>query len=110
MYELLKEFCLDNGKYRKYYYGLINCKDNINHICYLDNNKNHKHSNIWSCVYDFCKKNNIKEIEILVELIENGYVYEVMSAPCLVYNYEIYNNLPHCINFDEENNKWVLNN
>ena len=95
MYEVLKAFCEDNGKYRQYYYELIKCKNNIiDKIC-MDDSKNHRHSYIFSCVYDLCKKCNITERQEIIELFENGYIYEVMTPMCLVHNYEVQNGIKH---------------
>lgn len=91
MYNVLKEFCENNGKYNRYYYDLFKVQDNYETKCYYDDNKNHRHSYIWSCVYDFCKENNIDELDTLVELFENGYIYEVCSPHCLVHNFRILN-------------------
>lgn len=89
MYNLLKDFCEDDGRYRQYYYSLLKVKDNIIWKNYYDNDKNHKHSNIWSCVYDFCKKYNIEERDIIVDLFENNCIYEVITPSCLVHNFRI---------------------
>ena len=94
--ELLKMICEDNGKYREHYYGLSECKNKGIAKCYgeyMNGETEHKYSNIYSCVYDYCKQNNINEnISLLTELIkEDMDLY--MQPKHILHNFKVKYNI-----------------
>lgn len=98
-YDILKELCKDNGTLRKYYYDLEMCYDKAIAMCYgeyLSGNVEHRHSNLYSVVFDYCKKHNLVDyVGVFVNLIETSDIKIGVTPKATLYNYEVYNKIPH---------------
>ena len=98
-YEVLKELCVDNGRLREHYYYLTTCYSKALKMCYgeyLSGNMEHKHSNLYSVVFDYCKEHNLLEyVNVFTTLIETTDIKIGISPMGALHNYEIKNGLKH---------------
>lgn len=71
--ELVEKYCSE--EYNDLYSKLSNCRDkaiNMSYVEYMSGEKEHDYSNLYSCIYDFKKGNNILEsMEELMQLMKD---------------------------------------
>ena len=61
---------------------------------YMSGEKEHDYSNLYSCVYDFKKKNNVLEsIEELMQLMKD-IDFNVINKKCAIHNFKVINHIP----------------
>ena len=71
--ELVEKYCSE--EYNDLYYKLLKCRDKaigMSFAEYMSGEKEHDYSNLYSCVYDFKKENNVLEsMEELMQLMKD---------------------------------------
>lgn len=92
--KLVEKYCSD--EYRKLYYKLKDCKDksiNMDYNDYINEGEEHAYSNLYTCVYNFKKENNVKEnMNELMQLMKD-ISFNVINVKCEIYNFKIKNNI-----------------
>ena len=71
--EIIEKYC--DLEHSKEYYELKKCRDkaiNMSYREYMNGEKQHDYSNLWSCVYDFKKTYNVEEtMEEIMQLMND---------------------------------------
>ena len=98
--ELVEKYCSE--EYNDLYYKLSNCRDraiNMRRMEYLNGEQEHEYSNLYSCVYDFKKENNVLEsMEELMQLMKD--IDFIVDKKFQVHNFKVINHIP--LNYNEE--------
>lgn len=93
--ELVEKYCI--GEYSGLYYKLSQCRDKaiqMSYAEYMSGEKEHDYSNLYSCVYDFKKENNVLEsMEELMQLMKD-IEFNVCNRKCAVHNFKVRNHIP----------------
>ena len=94
--ELVEKYCSE--EYNDLYYKLSNCRDraiNMRRMEYLNGEQEHEYSNLYSCVYDFKKENNVLEsMEELMQLMKD--IDFNINKKFQVHNFKVANHIPLC--------------
>ena len=98
--ELVEKYCSE--EYNDLYSKLLNCRDkaiSMSYVEYMSGEKEHDYSNLYSCVYDFKKKNNVLEsMEELMQLMKD--IDFIVDKKFQVHNFKVINHIP--LNYNEE--------
>lgn len=93
--ELVEKYC--STEYNDLYYKLLKCRDKaiqMSYAEYMSGEKEHDYSNLYSCVYDFKKENNVLEsMEELMQLMKD-IDFNVINKQCAVHNFKVINHIP----------------
>lgn len=92
---LLENYCC-SSEYNTLYKELIKCKEKaifMNYMEYIHGETEHKYSNLYSCVYDFAKKNGI--YTPIKDLIQLCYDLGNCDRKHQVHNFMVINGLYH---------------
>ena len=93
--ENVKTYCSE--EYNYLYDKLKQCRDRAINMCrmeYLNGEQEHEYSNLYSCVYDFKKKNNVLEsMEELMQLMKD-IDFNVINKKCAIHNFKVRNHIP----------------
>ena len=94
--ELVEKYCSE--EYNNLYYKLSKCRDKaigMSFAEYMRGEKEHDYSNLYSCVYDFKKENNILEsMEELMQLMKD--IDFIIDKKFQVHNFKVENHIPLC--------------
>lgn len=89
--ELVKKYCSE--EYSELYGELKKCREKaikMSFAEYMSGEKEHDYSNLYSCVYDFKKKNNVLEsMEELMQLMKD--IDFVIDKHFQVHNFKVAN-------------------
>ena len=92
--ELVEKYCSE--EYNDLYYKLLKCRDKaigMSFAEYMSGEKEHDYSNLYSCVYDFKKKNNVLEsMEELMQLMKD--IDFIVDKKFQVHNFKVINHIP----------------
>ena len=90
---LVEKYCSD--EYSNLYYKLKKSSEkaiNMSFAEYMSGQKENDYSNLWSCVYDFKKENNVEEtMEDLMQLMED--ICFVVDKKHQVHNFKVQHSL-----------------
>lgn len=93
--ELVEKYC--SIEYNDLYYKLSKCRDRaiqMSYAEYMRGEKEHDYSNLYSCVYDFKKENNVLEsMEDLMQLMKD-IDFNVINKEYVVHNFKVKNHIP----------------
>ena len=94
--ELVEKYCSE--EYNDLYYKLLKCRDKaigMSFAEYMSGKKEHDYSNLYSCVYDFKKENNVLEsMEELMQLMKD--IDFIIDKKFQVHNFKVENHIPLC--------------
>ena len=92
--ELVEKYCSE--EYNDLYYKLLKCRDKaigMSFAEYMSGEKEHDYSNLYSCVYDFKKENNVLEsMEELMQLMKD--IDFIIDKKFQVHNFKVENHIP----------------
>lgn len=98
--KLVEKYCSE--EYNDLYYKLSNCRDKaikMSYAEYMRKEKEHYYSNLYSCIYDFKKENNVLEsMEELMQLMKD--IDFIVDKKFQVHNFKVINHIP--LNYNEE--------
>lgn len=92
--ELVKKYC--SKEYNDLYSKLLKCSDKaiqMSYVEYMNGEKEHNYSNLYSCIYNFKKENNVPEsMEELMQLAKD--INFSINKNYQVRNFKIQNHIP----------------
>ena len=92
--KLVEKYCSE--EYKDLYYKLSKCRDKaigMSFAEYMSGEKEHDYSNLYSCVYDFKKENNVLEsMEELMQLMKD--IDFNIDRKWQVHNFKVGNHIP----------------